>query len=107
MVKKKQPVEDGAEEKKTLIFANPEGEKAHKEPKSETGFDGDESSRKKYDIVLNVSIKPADGDGLSRRITIEDLYSTREIYDPELIREALYLADKKVKVDDAQTALPV
>lgn len=106
MVKKKAPVE-GDGEKKTLVFATPEQEKAHKEPKSETGFDGDESSRKKYDVIFNVTIKPADGDGLSRKISIEDLYSTREIYDPELIREALYLADKKVKADDAQTALPV
>lgn len=86
-------------EKKVLDLTAKHGE--GQEP-----FEG-EPTRKQYTVIFNVSIKPEDGDGLSRKITIESLFSTREVYDPELIREALFLADKKVKPDNAQTALPV
>jgi hypothetical protein len=91
---------DSVKEKKVLDLTAGTGD----EPKS--GFEG-EATRKQYTVVFSVTIKPEDGDGLTRRITIESLFSTREVYDPELIREALFLADKKVKPDNAQTALPV
>lgn len=93
---------DSVKEKKTLDLTAKHGE--GQEPKS--GFEG-EKTRKQYTVVFSVSIKPEDGDGLTRRITIESLFSTREVYDPELIREALFLADQKVTPDNAQTALPV
>ena len=65
-------------------------------------------ARETYDLKINIRISPHDGgDPLTRQISIDSLHSDKAIYDPELIREALVVADTKVKVDQSQRQLPL
>lgn len=60
-----------------------------------------------YEVTFPVKIKDkTTGDQMSRPIVVV-FQSVHPLYDPEVIREAFVVADKKLKVDTSQKQLPL